>query len=126
MSSLTGLYIKRAYADDPCLKNAKIVYSIYNDDFQVPFRKEFFNKLNMDGIAENDLRSIKDDTSFVSLAKLAIDFSDGVIQGSETINPEITKYIETNTQTPFLPYQTPETYMDSFNSFYDVVLDNNQ
>lgn len=80
----------------------------------------------MDGIAENDLRSIKDDTSFVSLAKLAIDFSDGVIQGSETINPEITKYIETNTQTPFLPYQTPETYMDSFNSFYDVVLDNNQ
>ncbi|MBP7487456.1 MAG: glycogen/starch synthase [Parabacteroides sp.] len=126
MSALTGLYIKRAYADDPCLKNAKIVYSIYNDDFQVPFRKEFFNKLNMDGIAENDLRSIKDDTSFVSLAKLAIDFSDGVIQGSETINPEITKYIETNTQTPFLPYQTPETYMDSFNSFYDVVLDNNQ
>ena len=126
MSALTGLYIKRAYADDPCLRNAKIVYSIYGDDFKVPFRNDFGKKLQMDGIAENDLRSIKEDASFVSLAKLAIDFSDGVIQGSESINPEISKYIESNKQIPFLPYQSPETYLDAFNSFYDVVLDKNQ
>ncbi len=69
MSALTGLYIKRAYADDPCLRNAKIVYSIYGDDFKVPFRNDFGKKLQMDGIAENDLRSIKEDASFVSLAK---------------------------------------------------------
>src|SRR5574344_450179 len=84
MSALTGLYIKRAYADDPCLRNAKIVYSIYGDDFKVPFRNDFGKKLQMDGIAENDLRSIKEDASFVSLAKLAIDFSDGVIDRKST------------------------------------------
>ena len=106
MSALTALYIKRMYADDPCLRNAKIVYSIYNDDFKNPLNKDFA-------------------TSFVALTKLAIDFADGVIQGSETINQEVLDYISAKKDTPFLPYQSPETYMDEFNKFYDVVLDSN-
>ena len=123
MSALTALYIKRMYADDPCLKNAKIVYSIYNDDFNSPLRKELAHKLKTDGAKDSDLKGIKADTSFVGLTKLAIDMADGVIQGSETINQNILDYIATKKDTPFLPYQSPETYMDAFNEFYDVVLD---
>ena len=122
MSALTALYIKRMYADDPCLKDAKIVYSIYNDDFKTPFRKEFANKLKMDGAKDSDLKGIKADTSFIGLTKLAIDFADGVIQGSETINQDVLDYIATKKHTPFLPYQSPDVYMDKFNEFYDVVL----
>lgn len=73
----------------------KIVYSIYNDDFKTPFRKEFANKLKTDGAKEGDLKGIKADTSFVGLTKLAIDFADGVIQGSETINQDVLDYIAT-------------------------------
>ena len=125
MSALTALYIKRMYADDPCLRNAKIVYSIYNDDFKNPLNKDFATKLKADGAKEADLKLIKADTSFVGLTKLAIDFADGVIQGSETINQEVLDYISAKKDTPFLPYQSPETYMDEFNKFYDVVLDSN-
>ena len=110
-------------ADDPCLKNAKIVYSIYNDDFKTPLRKELAQKLKTDGAKDSDLKGIKADTSFVGLTKLAIDMADGVIQGSETINQDVLDYIATKKDTPFLPYQSPETYMDAFNEFYDVVLD---
>ena len=123
ISALTALYIKRMYADDPCLKNAKIVYSIYNDDFKTPLRKELAQKLKTDGAKDSDLKGIKADTSFVGLTKLAIDMADGVIQGSETINQDVLDYIATKKDTPFLPYQSPETYMDAFNEFYDVVLD---
>ena len=105
MSALTALYIKRMYADDPCLKDAKIVYSIYND-----------------GAKDSDLKGIKADTSFTGLTKLAIDFADGVIQGSETINQDVLDYIATKKHTPFLPYQSPDVYMDKFNEFYDVIL----
>ena len=122
MSALTALYIKRMYADDPCLKDAKIVYSIYNDDFKTPFRKEFASKLKMDGAKDSDLKGIKADTSFTGLTKLAIDFADGVIQGSETINQDVLDYIATKKHTPFLPYQSPDVYMDKFNEFYDVIL----
>ena len=122
MSALTALYIKRMYADDPCLKDAKIVYSIYNDDFKTPFRKEFASKLKMDGAKDSDLKGIKTDTSFTGLTKLAIDFADGVIQGSETINQDVLDYIATKKHTPFLPYQSSDVYMDKFNEFYDVIL----
>lgn len=122
MAALTGLYIKRMYADDPCLKDAKIVYSIYNDDFKTPFRSDFPKKLKTDGASDEDLASVKEDTSFAGLSKLAVDFADGVIQGSETINQEVLDYVTTKDNTPFLSYQSPETYIDAFNEFYDVVL----
>lgn len=125
MSALTAVYIKRMYADDPCLRNAKVVYSIYDDDFKNPLSSSLATKLATDGAKDSDLQLIKEDTSFNSLTKLAIDFADGVIQGSETINQEILDYIAQKKDTPFLPYQSPETYIDEFNKFYDVVLDSN-
>ena len=94
MSALTGLYIKRMYADDPCLRNAKVVYSVYNDEFNIPFREGFAKQLVMDGAKESDVKNLKKDSSFVGLTKLAIDFADGVIQGSEHINAEIGEYID--------------------------------
>ncbi len=122
ISALTALYIKRMYADDPCLKNAKIVYSIYNDPFQVPLKKDFPDKLKMDGAKDADVKGLKTDTSFIGLSKLAIDFADGIIQGSETINEEVLAYAQSKEQTPFLPYQPADTYIDMFNAFYDQIL----
>ena len=123
MSALTALYIKRMYADDPCLKDAKIVYSVYADDFKMPLRKNLPDKLKMDGALDKDLELLKRDTSFVALSKLAVDFSDGVIQGSETINSEVLDYIAKSDK-PFLTYQsTTDDYIDTFNDFYDMVLE---
>jgi starch synthase len=125
MSALTALYTKRMYADDPCLKNTRVVYSIYNDDFKTPLRPDFTDKLIMDGALEDDLAYLRKDTGYLSLTKLAIDFADGVIQGSQTIHPEIQAYVSDLKDKPFLPYQSPDVYMDAFNSFYDVVLSSN-
>ena len=125
MSALTTLYIKRKYADDPCLRHAKVVYSIYNNEFQKPFSKGFAAKLRADGAKAKDVELLKKDTSYVALNKLAIDFADGVIQGSEQINPELSEYIAAKEDKPFLPYPSPETYMDEINKFYDLILDPN-
>ncbi|MGL4328586.1 MAG: glycogen/starch synthase [Tannerellaceae bacterium] len=126
MSALTPLYIKKAYADDPFYSNTKVVYSVYDNDFKTPFNDSFAQKLMLNGIEQNDLKSIEGEKTFAALNKLAIDFSDGVIQGSETINPEILDYIKSKNEIPFLPYQSPETYIDETNRFYDVVFGNNQ
>lgn len=125
MSALTTLYIKRKYADDPCLRHAKVVYSLYNNEFKQPLSKGFAAKLRADGAKAKDVELLKKDTSFVALNKVAIDFADGVIQGSEQINPELSEYIASKTDKPFLPYPTPETYMDEINKFYDLILDPN-
>ena len=121
MTALTPLYIKKAYADDPSFRNSKIVYSAYNDDFQQAFPENFSEKLLLDGIEDSDIEAIKNkQVSFADLSKLAMKYSDGVIQGSEAINPEILEFAQSN-PTPFLPYQTPDAYIDAYNNFYDVV-----
>jgi starch synthase len=122
ISALACLYLKRMYADDPCFKDTKVVYSIYSDDFHKPMRSCIVDKLKMDGAKDDDLAGLKHEASFVSLTKLAIDFADGVVQGSESINPEITEYISTLTGKPFLPYYPKDSYINEVNKFYDTVL----
>ncbi len=122
ISALTALYIKRAYADDPCYKNTKIVYSVYAEEFKKPFSSTFAQKLKLEGITDADLTTLDGEVDFAALTKLAIEFSDGVIQGSEIINEDVLNFIKTK-ETPFLAYQSPETYINMFNEFYDTVLE---
>ncbi|MDR3061955.1 MAG: glycogen/starch synthase [Dysgonamonadaceae bacterium] len=122
MTALAPLYIKKHYKGDPCFKNSKVVYSIYNDDFRIPFRESFFKKLKIEGVTNNDIKGIKENPDFETVSKLAIDFSDGVIQGSESINSNLISYIEGKDHLPFLSYQSPEIYVDKYNDFYDSIL----
>ena len=122
ITALIPLYIKKAFNEDPCYKNTKVVYSVYNDDFETPFRDVFAKKLLLKGITLKDIEIIKGDVNFPTLSKLAINFSDGVIQSSPTINAEIAEYAKTQSGKPFLGYQPEDTYMDAFNEFYDHVL----
>lgn len=69
MTALAPLYIKRAFADDPCFKNSKVVYSAYDNAFKQPFRSIFARKLFLDGIKEEDLKDIDGDIDFSSLNK---------------------------------------------------------
>ncbi len=121
MTALAPLYIKKHYKDDPCFKHSRLVYSIYDDDFKKPFRSNFSSKLKIEGVEDTDLTSIGGQTDYESLIKLAIDFSDGVIQGSETVNSNLLKYVMQK-GLPFLTYHPKETYMDVFNDFYDQIL----
>ena len=121
ISALTGLYIKRMYVDDPGLKDAKIVYTVYDDEFKTPFPSNFPQKLHMDGATAEDTAVLNDGASFVNLSKLAINFADGIAQGSENINAEVLQYIKEQTDKPFLPYVNKEEMIDKNNAFYDVI-----
>jgi starch synthase len=122
MSALTPMYVHRMYADDPCLKDSKIVYSIYDDAYKTPLRAGLLDKLKMDGFTDEDLSLLREDTGFVGLSKSAIRFSDGVVQGSPSIKPELSAYVDSLKDKPFLPYQTEDLYINAYNQFYDTIL----
>ena len=122
MTALVPLYVKKHYKDDPCFKNSKVVYSVYDDDFQIPFRDVFHRKLKVGGIKDTHLKSIKEKADFESLSKLAIDFSDGIIEGAPVVNANVIEYAKAKENLRFLPYQTKEDYLDAFNTFYDELL----
>lgn len=120
MSALTPLYIKTAFAEDPCFKNSKIVYSLYNDDFKTPFSSNFATKLQLPGITQENVKDISGkEVDYVSLSNFAMSYSDGVIQSQSEVNPQLIKYIEDN-NIKFLPYQgDPVESADAINAFYD-------
>ena len=57
----------------------------------------------------------------MNLTKAAIDFSDGIIIGSEKIDPEIAAYVKT-CKKPVLEYQPADNYTEAYNAFYETIL----
>ena len=119
LTSLVPLYIKKYYKDDPLFRNAKVVYSVYNDKFGKPLAKNFKDKLLFEGVTPEDVQVLIT-PDFVNVTKLAIDHSDAVIQGSQVLDAKILKYVQDSDKL-FLGYQTKEEYIDSYNDFYDKV-----
>jgi len=120
MTSLVPLFIKKAYRDNPLFSEAKVIYSIYDDDFEDLMNKDFINKIKLEGIATKDLKHYKT-ANYVNIIKAAIDFSDGIIIGSPAIHPELVEYLKESDK-PYLEYQSPDRYVDAYNEFYDEVL----
>jgi starch synthase len=117
-SALTPLYLRRMYLNDPCLRFAQIVYSVYDVDFEKTLCPAFAKKLLADFAQEEDVVGLVKSPDFLTLNKLAIDFSDAIIQGSEHIHPELLEYIQASGKR-FLPYQTPDHCFDAYNQLYD-------
>lgn len=119
MTALAPLYIKKAYNDDPFFKNSKVVYSLFNDEFKKPFHPSFADKLLLEGIQKKHLSSIKDnEITYEALSKLAVDFSDGVIQANQNANQNVIKYVQEK-KIKFLPYEFNEDIADDYLNFYD-------
>lgn len=120
ITAFAPLLFKKAYADDPLFAKAKVIYSVYNDDFSKPFDTSARKKILMEGISKKDVEIIREPT-YENLMKLAINFSDGVVLGSSTINNQVLEYIN-SVKKPFLAYQEGENYIDIYNEFYDQIL----
>jgi len=119
-SSLVPLYLKKSYKVNPLFVDAKVVMSIYDDEFSEEFRGDFGKRLKYDGITNKDLAYYKK-ANYVNVIKAAIEFSDAVIIGSERINPEIKDHLK-KINKPVLGYQDNDNYIDVYSDFYDRML----
>ncbi len=119
-TALMPVYVKVALKDSGMFSDTKVIYSIYDDDYEGKLNENISQKFKNQGVGEEFTPKLKDGT-FVNLSKTAIDYSDGIIFGSEKINPELEAYVKESGK-PFLQYQKPENYMDAYNEFYDEII----
>lgn len=120
MTALAPMYIKKAYKDEPSFRNAKVVFSVYEDEFKQPFSPDFVNRLMIKGISKKDVPELDNSIDYASLSQLAINYSDGIIQHSEHVNEAVMAYAR-KTGKPVLDYQPAELFADACNEFYDKV-----
>jgi len=120
ITGLVPLMLKKEYSDDPLFENTKIVYSVFDDKFDSQVDPNFKKKLLLEGFKEEDIKHIEE-ANFETYSKLAIEYSDGVIEGDEEINSNIKQFVS-ESKKPNLTYFPEETYIDEYNKFYDQLL----
>jgi starch synthase len=120
MTALVPTLIKTSYKDDPMFHNSKVVYSLYNDSFPESFNKDFAKKVLMDGLSADDVKGLED-PNYVSLTKLAMQYSDAVMKSSTTLHDDIEKAFKSLSK-PTLDYKSPEEYIEAYDNFYDEAM----
>lgn len=121
ISHILPLYLKKAYIDDPIFSNCKVVLSLYNDAPATDFPGDVKSKTLFGSITEEDV-AVLDKPDGINLAKLAADWSDGVIIGAADVADELVEYCKKK-GLPVLDYNAESirdgSYIEEYNSFYD-------
>ena len=117
MTAFAVLYIKALYKDDPHFADVKVVYSVYDTDFNKNLNSRLKEKLKFDGFNEADYAEL-DEGNFIELNKLGMRLADGIVQGSESIHKDLADYIK-DLDTPNLEYYPEESCVKPIDEFYD-------
>ena len=118
LASLLPLYLKQYYKDEPLFKDSKIVTSVYQQSFDNTLNSTLVDKVRFDDIEEEHLQNLTL-PNYNNLMKTAIDFSDGLIKGSQHLSEELNSYIDDCTK-PVLEYQYPEAFAEAYCEFYNT------
>ena len=121
VSALAPLYIKKAYMEEPSFRESKVVFSLFGNDLKSNLQDDIVAKIMLKDIKKEDIEGVIPElATYKDLCKLAIAYSDGVIQHSEDTDPELLEFARER-GIPVLEYQPADTFIDAVNNFYDEV-----
>ncbi|MCH5220205.1 MAG: glycogen/starch synthase [Muribaculaceae bacterium] len=122
VTALTPLYMRFMYADDPTVRESKIIYSLQNTAFDGDLGDGFVQKLRNDGFDDALLKAvIETPADFKALNKLAIDHADAVVQSVPEVDPELIEYAR-NSGKPFMPFPTDKEFKEAYIEFFHSLL----
>ena len=118
LASLLPLYLKEYYKDEPLFSESKIVTSIYNQSFDDTLDKSMIDKIKFDNVEESAI-SMLEKPSYNNIMKVAINYSDALIVGSQEIPEELQTYLK-NSEKPVLEYQDQDAFAEAYTEFYNT------
>ena len=120
MTSLVPAYIKTTYKNDPTFKNAKVVYSVYENCFTENLNADLHKKAVMQNMTEDDTKAfIKADNNSLHIG--AITHADAVVLADEKIDNDVLKFVKDSNK-PTLAFNLTENFENFFN-FYEEISD---
>ncbi|MCF7566938.1 glycogen/starch synthase [Sabulilitoribacter arenilitoris] len=118
LASLLPLYLKQYYKDEPLFSESKIVTSIYNQSFEGALNKDMVNKIKFDNIDEDAIKLLEN-PSYNNLMKVAIDYSDALIVGSEDMTEDLNAYLKASDK-PILEYKSKDEFGEAYTEFLNT------
>ncbi|MGV3599295.1 MAG: glycogen/starch synthase [Bacteroidota bacterium] len=123
MTSLIPLYLKTIYKNEPVFKNSKVIYSIFEKEFQENLGEDFARKASLNNI-EPEQMACYDNGSCNGLYLGAITHADAVVRAGGNIDPEVENTIS-KLERPVLTHDDDQQYADNYLRFYDEILSSN-
>lgn len=118
MTALVPTYIKTTYKNDPTFKNAKVVYSIYENCFTESLNADLHKKAVMSNMTEEDTKAfIKADCNSMHIG--AVTHSDAVVLADEKLDNDVLKFVKDSNK-PTLAFNLTENY-ENFFTFYEEI-----
>src|SRR5574344_321665 len=120
MGAVIPLYVKTAYHDEPSFANAKVVSSLFTNTLKGDLGDNFKQCVDFRDAKSELLDKYNEKFDFTELGKLAIDYSDGIIEAVADANPSLVDYADSN-KIPVLKYPG-EAYTDAYKDFFEKIL----
>ena len=121
MSALLPIYLKEIFKNEPIFQKSKIVTSLYANEFEKNLNKDMINKVLFDEIDQKSISDLKDPT-YENLMRIAIDYSDGIIIGSENVSSKTIEYLKSY-KNHILDFQPKDSFSESYTEFYNNLFD---
>jgi starch synthase len=117
MGAVVPLYIKTAYREEPSFADTKVVTSLFTKSLKKDLGQNFKKCLEFRDAKAEILAKYNDNFDFEELGKLAIDYSDGIIEADKDVNRELLEYAQAR-NLPILNYPG-EDFAKAYENFYE-------
>ena len=122
MSAVIPLYVKTAYHDEPSFANTKVISSLFQSQLKSDLGKKFKHCVEFREAKADLLKQYKDEFDFIELGKMAIDYSDGIVEAGRNVNSTLINYADSK-NIPVLKYPE-ENLAEAYKDFYEKICPN--
>ncbi|MCC7298719.1 MAG: glycogen/starch synthase [Bacteroidia bacterium] len=117
MTSLIPLYLKTIYKNEPVFRNAKVVYSLYNETAMENLGKDFARKAGLNSLEEAQMGSFNN-PDLTNLHIGAVTHADAIVTNGDSIDKELLgHYAEKPTMR-----HTDEGFEEQYVTFYEQLM----
>lgn len=120
MAGIIPLYVKTAYHDEPSFAETKVVTSLFNNTLTRDLGEGAKKSIEYRNADESILSNYSDNFDFNELSKLAIDYSDGIVEAGDAVSPELIEYAKAK-GVPVVPGSGEDTAQQCID-LYDKIL----
>lgn len=122
MGAVVPFYIKTAYKDEPSFANSRIITSLFSSQLKNDLGDNFKQFVEFRDATTDLLEPYKENFDFMELGKLAIDYSDGIIEAGKNVNADLLKYAQEK-NLPIMNYPGEDNF-DSYKEFINQICPN--
>lgn len=118
MTGLIPMYLKTTYKKDPIFKDAKSMFTVYNNEFAHKFDGDLLEKVKMLDIDDSMLTQLTAD--FQGFVKVGMEYADIVVKSNEeNFSENINALFNEFTKTRQVSADTDENCLDSYYNLYN-------